>query len=209
MSTEPVVDLDFSVAWQGRRGDGRRVRHRRGDRVGVRRKGRQGRDPGPVAGCRHRAGAGTWQRSAAAFACDVSSPASVTAAVEQVREQFGRIDILVNSAGVAILAPAEELDLKAWEKTIAINLTGTFLMCQKVGSVMLEQGYGRVVNLASQAASVALTDHAAYCASKFGVLGLTKVIASEWAGRGDHRQHHQPHRRAHRPRPQGVGGGEG
>ena len=89
----------------------------------------------------------------AAFACDVSSPASVTAAVEQVREQFGRIDILVNSAGVAILAPAEELDLKAWEKTIAINLTGTFLMCQKVGSVMLEQGYGRVVNLASQAAT--------------------------------------------------------
>ncbi len=120
----------------------------------------------------------------AAFACDVSSAESVADAVEAVRERFGRIDILVNSAGVALLAPAAEIDVKAWDKTIAINLTGTFLMCQKVGAVMLEQGYGRVINMASQAASVALTDHVAYCASKFGVVGVTKVLASEWAGRG-------------------------
>jgi D-threitol dehydrogenase (NAD+) len=119
-----------------------------------------------------------------AVACDVSSPPSVSGAVDQVADEFGRIDILVNCAGVAILAPAEELDIKAWDKTIAINLTGTFLMCQRVAAIMLEQGYGRVVNLASQAATVALTDHAAYCASKFGVVGLTKVIASEWASRG-------------------------
>lgn len=119
-----------------------------------------------------------------AVACDVSSPTSVAGAVDQVRAEFGRIDILVNSAGVVMLAPAEELTVKAWETTIAVNLTGTFLMCQKVGEVMLAQGYGRVINLASQAASVALTDHAAYCASKFGVVGLTKVLASEWAGRG-------------------------
>jgi NAD(P)-dependent dehydrogenase (short-subunit alcohol dehydrogenase family) len=101
-----------------------------------------------------------------------------------VQERFGRIDILVNSAGVAILAPAEELDLAAWTTTLAVNLTGAFLMCRRVGAVMLDQGHGRVINLASQAASVALTDHAAYCASKFGLVGLTKVLACEWASRG-------------------------
>ncbi|WP_099021320.1 SDR family oxidoreductase [Mycolicibacterium palauense] len=119
-----------------------------------------------------------------AVACDVSSPESVGAAVDQVADRFGRIDILVNCAGVALLAPAEELDVKDWEKTLAINLTGTFLMCQKVGVLMRRQGYGRVVNLASQAASVAIAEHAAYCASKFGVLGLTKVLALEWGGHG-------------------------
>lgn len=120
----------------------------------------------------------------AAFACDVSAERSVADAVEQVHRRFGRIDVLVNSAGVAILAPAEKLDLEAWTTTLAVNLTGAFLMCRHVGVVMLAQGSGRVINLASQAASVALADHAAYCASKFGLVGLTKVLASEWAGRG-------------------------
>lgn len=122
--------------------------------------------------------------SAAAFGCDVSSAESVAAAVAAVIEKFGHIDVLVNSAGVALLAPAAELGLGAWEKTLAINLTGTFVVSQAVGRTMLEQGHGRIVNLASQAASVALTDHAAYCASKFGVVGLTKVLASEWGGSG-------------------------
>ena len=120
----------------------------------------------------------------AAFACDVSAESSVAEAVDRVVQRFGRIDILVNSAGVAILAPAEKLELASWNTTLAVNLTGAFLMCQKVGAVMLAQGHGRVINLASQAASVALTDHAAYCASKSGLVGLTKVLASEWAGRG-------------------------
>jgi NAD(P)-dependent dehydrogenase (short-subunit alcohol dehydrogenase family) len=121
---------------------------------------------------------------AAAYPCDVTEPASVDNAVDQVVQQLGRIDVLVNSAGVVMLAPAEELSLEAWNGTIAVNLTGVFLMCQRVGRVMLEQGRGVIINLASQAATVALTDHAAYCASKFGLLGLTKVLASEWAGRG-------------------------
>src|SRR6478672_6752059 len=115
---------------------------------------------------------------------DVSAESSVAEAVDRVVQRFGRIDILVNSAGVAILAPAEKLELASWNRTLAVNLTGAFLMCQKVGAVMLAQGHGRVINLASQAASVALTDHAAYCASKSGLVGLTKVLASEWAGRG-------------------------
>ena len=123
-------------------------------------------------------------RDVAAFACDVTDQASVVAAVDQVMQLHGRIDVLVNSAGVVQLAPAEELSLSAWNMTLAVNLTGAFLLCQTVGRIMLEQRHGKVINLASQAASVALPAHAAYCASKFGLVGLTKVLASEWAGRG-------------------------
>jgi len=120
----------------------------------------------------------------AAFTCDVTDEGSVAAAVGQIMDRYGRIDVLVNSAGVALLAPAEELTTAAWNTTLAVNLTGAFLLCQTVGRVMLEQGRGKMINLASQAASVALLAHAAYCASKFGLVGLSKVLASEWAGRG-------------------------
>jgi NAD(P)-dependent dehydrogenase (short-subunit alcohol dehydrogenase family) len=120
----------------------------------------------------------------AGFAADVTDPAAVTAAVDAVLAAYGRIDILVNSAGVALLAPAEDLALDAFDTTISVNLRGTFLMCQAVGRHMLADGGGRIINLASQAATVALDQHAAYCASKFAVVGLSKVLASEWAGRG-------------------------
>ncbi len=118
------------------------------------------------------------------FTCDVSSPDSVREAVDAVFAAYGRIDILVNSAGIALLGPAEELSAAAFTKTMAVNVTGTFLVSQAVGRHMLAAGRGKIVNLASQAGSVALTDHAAYCASKFAVIGLTKVLASEWGGRG-------------------------
>ncbi|RDH77994.1 D-threitol dehydrogenase [Mycolicibacterium moriokaense] len=118
------------------------------------------------------------------FRCDVSDPASVSATVDAVVAEFGRIDILVNSAGVVMLAPAEELPLDAWNKTIDINLKGTFLMCQAAGRHMLASGGGTVVNMASQAATVALDSHVAYCASKFGVVGMSKVLAAEWGARG-------------------------
>jgi D-threitol dehydrogenase (NAD+) len=121
---------------------------------------------------------------ACAYACDVTDPVSVDEAVNAVQQRYGRIDILVNSAGVVMLAPAEELSRKAWDTTLAVNLTGAFQMSQAVGRIMLRQGSGKVINLASQAATVALPAHAAYCASKFGLVGLTKVLASEWAGRG-------------------------
>ena len=116
--------------------------------------------------------------------CDVSNEVSVSAAVEVVLAQHERIDVLVNSAGVALLGAAEQLSAAAWDTTMNVNLRGTFLVCQGVGRSMLERGSGKIINLASQAGSVALADHAAYCASKFGVIGLTKVLASEWAGRG-------------------------
>jgi len=121
---------------------------------------------------------------AAAHACDVTSSASVREAVGAVMGAAGRVDILVNSAGVALLGPAEELSDEHWNATVAVNLTGTYLMCREVGAAMLQRGRGKIINLASQAATVALADHVAYCASKFGVIGLTRVLALEWGGRG-------------------------
>jgi NAD(P)-dependent dehydrogenase (short-subunit alcohol dehydrogenase family) len=118
------------------------------------------------------------------FRCDVADPESVTATVDAVAKTLDRIDILVNSAGIVMLAPAEELSLDAWDATIDVNLKGTFLMCQTVGNRMLAAGRGAIINMASQAATVALDQHVAYCASKFGVVGLSKVLAAEWAGRG-------------------------
>ncbi|CAN2223584.1 FabG Dehydrogenases with different specificities (related to short-chain alcohol dehydrogenases) [Candidatus Nanopelagicaceae bacterium] len=119
-----------------------------------------------------------------AHLCDVTSPDSIHSTVEAVISQHGKIDILINSAGIVALAPAEELQQSAWDKTIAVNLSGTFFMSQAVGKKMLERGSGKIINLASQAGSIALHDHAAYCASKFGVIGVTKVLASEWGNRG-------------------------
>jgi NAD(P)-dependent dehydrogenase (short-subunit alcohol dehydrogenase family) len=118
------------------------------------------------------------------FRCDVADPDSVRGTVDAVLDVFGRVDILVNSAGVVQLAPAEELSVKAWNATIDVNLKGTFLMCQAVGSSMLQAGGGVIVNMASQAATVALDQHVAYCASKFGVVGVSKVLAAEWGPRG-------------------------
>ncbi|WP_422746748.1 SDR family oxidoreductase [Mycobacterium sp. WMMD1722] len=118
------------------------------------------------------------------FGCNVADPESVRGTVEAVADAFGAIDILVNSAGVARLAPAEELSQKFWDDTIAINLSGTFQMSQAVGRHMLAAGRGVIINMASQAATVAIDEHVAYCASKFGVVGITKVLAAEWGGRG-------------------------
>ncbi|MCP8895072.1 D-threitol dehydrogenase [Shinella daejeonensis] len=119
------------------------------------------------------------------FVCDVSDAASVEKAVNDVIEAFGGIDIAVNSAGVAVLAPAEDLTAAQWKKTIDINLTGTFLVTQAVGRHMIAAGKGgKIVNLASQAGSVAIEEHVAYCASKFGVIGMSKTFAAEWGRHG-------------------------
>lgn len=119
------------------------------------------------------------------FVCNVADPASVQAAVADVVAAFGGIDIAVNSAGVAFLAPAEDLSLDHWDKTIDINLKGTFLVTQAVGRVMIAAGKGgKIVNLASQAGTVAIEEHVAYCASKFGVIGMSKTFAAEWGKHG-------------------------
>jgi D-threitol dehydrogenase (NAD+) len=122
--------------------------------------------------------------AAAAIGCDVTSEQSVADAISMVTAQFGRVDVLVNSAGIGLMGPAEELTVDSWDLTMAVNLRGAFLVSQRVGRIMLAQGSGTVISLASQAATVALPGHLAYCASKAGLVGLTKVLALEWAGRG-------------------------
>lgn len=123
-------------------------------------------------------------RAAAAVACDVSEPDSIARAVAAVVDRFGRIDILVNSAGLARLGAAEEIGLTDWDLTLTVNLRGAFLISQQVGRQMIIQGGGRIISLASQAATVALEGHVAYCASKSGLLGMTRVLALEWGRHG-------------------------
>ena len=122
--------------------------------------------------------------NAQGFACNVADDAQVEATAAAVERVFGRIDILVNSAGIVDLAPAEELSTAAWRKTIDVNLTGSFLMTQAVGRRMIAAGGGKIINMASQAGSVAIEGHVAYCASKFAVIGMTKTFALEWGKYG-------------------------
>lgn len=122
--------------------------------------------------------------SAAGMQADVTSSAAVQAVLDRVLAECGRIDVLVNNAGVVALDWAENLAEDDWDRTLEVNLKGVFLMCQTVGRHMLEAGGGRIINMASQAAEVALDKHLAYCASKAGVVGLTRVLASEWGPRG-------------------------
>lgn len=111
---------------------------------------------------------------------DVTSSPEVEQAIGETLCHFGRLDILVNSAGIVMLDPAEALSEAAWNATLAVNLTGVFLMSQIAGRHFLQRKGGTIINLASQAGVVALPGHLAYCASKAGVIGLTQVLALEW-----------------------------
>ncbi len=120
-----------------------------------------------------------------AFTCDVTDASSIATAVASVIATMGGIDILVNSAGIVDLAPAEDLSPRAWSRTLDVNLTGSFVMAQAVGRAMIAAGKGgRIINLASQAGSVAIDGHVAYCASKFAIIGVTKTLALEWGKHG-------------------------
>ncbi len=114
---------------------------------------------------------------------DVSDEAAVRGMVETVLGEFGRIDALVNNAGISAIVPAEETNLADWNRTIAVNLTGPFLMCREFGKVMLDQGSGSIVNVSSVAGLLGVGDRAAYNASKHGLVGLTRTLAAEWGAR--------------------------
>ena len=115
---------------------------------------------------------------------DVSDEASVRGMVETVMGEFGRIDVLVNNAGISTIVPAEETTLGDWERTLAINLTGPFLTSRELGKEMLRRGEGSIVNISSVAGLLGIGDRAAYNASKHGLIGLTRTLAAEWGGRG-------------------------
>ncbi|RFU49036.1 GolD/DthD family dehydrogenase [Paraburkholderia sp. DHOC27] len=119
-----------------------------------------------------------------AIVADIVAPGVPAETVRSVIAHFGKLDIVVNNAGVALLEPAETLSEEAWSRTMALNLTAPFLLAQAAGREMIERGYGRIVNLASQASVIALERHVAYCASKAAIVGMTKVLALEWARHG-------------------------
>jgi 3-oxoacyl-[acyl-carrier protein] reductase len=123
-------------------------------------------------------------RAATPRVADVSHPEQVTELFAAVIAEHGRLDVLVNNAGVGAIGPSEELDFAVWSRTLAVNLTGTFLCAQAAARHMLPAGRGVIVNIGSLFAATGMPLRAAYAASKHGVVGLTKVLATEWAGRG-------------------------
>lgn len=112
---------------------------------------------------------------------DVTRIPEIQAMVEESVRTFGRIDVLVNNAGVNIPQWAEEVTEEAWDKVFDINLKGAFFCAQAVGKVMIRQKKGKIINVSSQSGSVGLIMRSAYCASKGGLNLLTKVLALEWA----------------------------
>ncbi|MDQ0361711.1 SDR family oxidoreductase [Breznakia pachnodae] len=120
-----------------------------------------------------------------AVTCDVTNEQNVIDMVKEVKDTFGRIDILVNNAGTAVNAKAEDQTLDEWSKVIDANLTGVYVVAREVGKVMIDQKYGKIINIGSlhsnTAIHPALEQITAYCSSKGGVQMLTKALAAEWA----------------------------
>jgi NAD(P)-dependent dehydrogenase (short-subunit alcohol dehydrogenase family) len=116
--------------------------------------------------------------------CDVRDPSAVAALVDAVTARFGRLDVLVNNAGTGTAQPTEEMELADWHRIIETNLTGPFLLAQAAGRVMLKQGSGRIINIASLTSLVGLPMRAAYGASKGGLMSFTQSLAVEWGPRG-------------------------
>jgi NAD(P)-dependent dehydrogenase (short-subunit alcohol dehydrogenase family) len=119
--------------------------------------------------------------------CDVAKPHDVQAVVDQTVKTFGKVDILINNAGVSWGARPEAMPLDKWHKVIETNLTGTFLFSQAAGRDMLTRRWGRIVNVASVAGlhgSVAGPQYAGYAASKAGLMGLTRELAASWGRDG-------------------------
>lgn len=115
---------------------------------------------------------------------DVSDRSSLEHLLEGSVDAFGKVDILVNSAGRTKRAPTLDYSEEDWDAIIGTNLNGTLRSCQVFGRHMLERGYGRIINIASLSTFVALYEVAAYSASKAAVASLTKSLAVEWASRG-------------------------
>lgn len=121
-------------------------------------------------------------RRAMGIRVDVTDPAQVAAMVAQAMERFGHIDILLNCAGIAIRKPSVSFPIDEWQRVMDVNLKGTFLCCQAVGRVMIEQKRGKIINISSTRGEFGLPGgYAAYCPSKAGVNLLTKTLAVEWA----------------------------
>ncbi|CDQ21850.1 SDR family oxidoreductase [Halobacillus karajensis] len=120
-----------------------------------------------------------------AIKADVTKPEDVDAMIQRVLDKFGRLDVAFCNAGICMNVPAEEMTYEQWKKVIDINLSGVFLTAQAAGKIMLEQGYGSIINTASMSGHIVNVPQpqCSYNASKAGVIQLTKSLAVEWASR--------------------------
>jgi len=112
---------------------------------------------------------------------DVSEKKQIDSAVLAASDHFGKIDILVNNAGIAPANPIVEYTEEDFDRTVNVNLKGTYFTSQAVGKLMIRQKFGRIINLSSQAGFIALPDESVYCMTKAGIAHLTKCFAAEWA----------------------------
>jgi NAD(P)-dependent dehydrogenase (short-subunit alcohol dehydrogenase family) len=115
---------------------------------------------------------------------DITDEEIVGEFAQQVLDRYGRVDVLVNNAGISLISPAEETSFADYRRVIEVNLVAPFLLCRIFGKKMLEAGSGSIVNVASVAGLLGVSDRAAYNASKHGLIGLTRTLAAEWGGRG-------------------------
>lgn len=123
-------------------------------------------------------------RSATGLRGDVSSEAFVRELTNRVAVDFGAADVLVNNAGISLIAPAEDTTAEQWLRVMSVNLFGPFLMCRYLGAQMLKRRSGSIVNVASVAGLAGVSHRSAYNSSKHGLIGLTRTLAAEWGGRG-------------------------
>ena len=115
---------------------------------------------------------------------DVSNETYVSAFANQVKAKWGRVDVLVNNAGISCIMPAEETSEAQFRRVVEVNLVGPFLLAKAFGTMMLAQRSGSIINIASIAGITGIADRVAYNASKHGLVGITRTLAAEWGGRG-------------------------
>lgn len=118
------------------------------------------------------------------FTGDICHEELVEEFAQRVITRFGRVEVLVNNAGISLIRPAEETTAAEYRRVMEVNLVAPFLLARAFGRKMLEARRGSIVNVASIAGLVAVADRAAYNASKHGLIGLTRTLAAEWGGRG-------------------------
>lgn len=118
------------------------------------------------------------------YACDVTDPAQIEALVVQVIADYGKIDVLINNAGINIRGRIEDLTLEEFRLVQDTNVTGMWLLCREVAPHMKAQGYGRVINVGSMLSKVVISERTPYATSKGAVLQLTRALALEWATTG-------------------------
>ena len=115
---------------------------------------------------------------------DISDEGVVIRAARTVHRRWGRVDVLVNNAGISFIKPAEAVEVGEFRRVLEVNLVAPFLLTRHFGAMMLEQQSGSIVNVASIAGLMGVSDRSAYNVSKHGLIGLTRTLAAEWGGRG-------------------------